>query len=143
VSPVQTLRLKPAKKTVVLDDYDVDALALELDPHSGELIDFRIELGRGYFNVWVLPIERGGRLRAILVDCAVAEVEMEVEMDPCAFDFGPEEWRGELGRVGADQAHVVERVQVELRASPPSYRCSAQIRNPDGTLTECIVRSDT
>jgi len=143
VARVQTIRLKPATKTVVLDNHDVDCVALEFDPETGALHDFRLELGRGFFIVWVLPRNRsGGRLRAILVDCAVAEIETEVEMDPCAFDFGPEEWSGELGKVGPNREHVVEYVRVELTESPAFYVCRARVRNPDGTVERWDVRRE-
>lgn len=142
ISRVQTIRLKPATKTVVLGNHDVDSVSLEFDPETGHLSDFRLELGRGFFIVWVLPHDRqGGRLRAILVDCAVVEIETRVEIDPCAFDFGPEEWSGELGKVGPDLEHVVEYVRVELTESPAFYQCRARIRNPDGTTTEGLVTS--
>ena len=86
------------------------------------------------------PDDPGTRLH--LVDCAVAEIETEVEMDPCAFDFGPEEWSGELGKVGPNREHVVEYVRVELTESPAFYVCRARVRNPDGTVVRWDVRRE-
>lgn len=141
VERIQAIRLKPAHPEVVLDTYDLDAVALEFDGATGRLTDFRLELGRGYFIVWALPLARGGRLRAILVDCAVAEIETCVEHDPFALDYGPEFWCGELGRVGPGEEHVLESVCVVSSASPPPYRCEARIRQPDGSVTHEVVAS--
>jgi hypothetical protein len=132
----QTVRLAPADKLVVLGDHAVDAIALELDA-GGRLLDFRLELGRGYFIVWVLPIEPGGRMRRILVDCAVCDVDITLEQDPCELDLGPLEWSGELARVGPDGARILDHVRVELRG--PWYACEARVRDRDGETAVMTV----
>lgn len=134
VSSVHSVRLDPPEPTLVLDDCAVDAVVLEFDAATGAFLDFRLELGRGYFIVWVLPVERGGRLRAVLVDCAVADIDTEVERDPCTLDLGPWHWTGALGRVGPGRAHAVEDVRLELLESPGRYRCQVLTRAPDGHL---------
>jgi hypothetical protein len=131
---MKVVRLKPPPGTRVLDDHDVDAIALELGD-DGELQDFRLELGRSFDIVWVLPIEPGGRLRAILVDNAVAHVDLEVRMDPCEVELRLA-WEGELARFGE---RVLVRVEVELRGA--AYACTADVRERDGTITTRTVRS--
>ncbi len=132
-----TVRLKSAARVGGMEDHDVDAVALELD-EAGELVDFRLELGRAFEIVWVLPAGPGERLRAILVDSAVAHVEPELRRDPCLVTFGPEEWSGELARVGPGGARVLEHVHVAI--TPAGYTCRARVREPDGTMTTRTVR---
>jgi hypothetical protein len=118
---VQTVRLTPAKPIRVLDDLDVDRVALEID-ELGNVSDFRLELGRGYESVWLLPIERNGRLRLVRVGYVTIDMDPELLMDPCAVELGPEEWRGQLAQIGDD---VLEYVRVEM--SLAGYRVEAVV----------------
>lgn len=125
---LEFVRLTPSRATQVLEGYDVDRVVLEAS-EEGEVTDFRIELGRAYEVLWLVPIRPNGHLRLIHICYLTCEEDPQLRMDPCAVDFGPEEWSGELARIGD---RVVEHVRIELTRSPPAYRCTARVRQPDG-----------
>ena len=138
---VDGLRLTPPSKQRVMEDHDVDRFIVEFDASTGALHDFRLQLGRGYHIYAVYPAERGGRLWKILTDLVAVDIEPSVEEDPCFFDYGPQEWSGELGWIGPDRQHLVEYVCVEVRANPARYRCTTRVRGPDGSTREETLES--
>jgi hypothetical protein len=77
---------------------------------------------------WLLPIKPNGRLRLVLTDCAVAEVDIAVEADPYPVDYA-EEWRGELALIGAEGSRVLELVSVKMTTSPAEYHVQVLVRD--------------
>src|SRR5262245_57502921 len=94
-----TIRLKTHAPTQVAGSYDVDDVALEASA-DGTITDFRLELGSGYEITWLIPIEPNGRLRLIRIGYVTVDMEPQLLQDPCPVELGPEEWQGELGRIG-------------------------------------------
>lgn len=134
-SEVTAIRLKPVREVVWLGRYTLDAVTLEVDP-SGALWDVRFEVGEGYDIYWAVPLEPCGRMRLIHVDNAVYEIdEVVVELDPFEVDLEPMTWRGDLARIGPGGSRTLVRVTAEATEMPPAYRCVAEVRNDDGSMT--------
>lgn len=134
---ISTLRLKPPTPLRVLDDLDVDAIIFELDT-SGQLLDWRIELGRGLEMFWLLPIEPRGRVRLIFRGYVTCDDDPEVWDDPCHVDLGPLEWAGEIAP-GYDHGYRALLLRFEMKAAPASYRCFARVRHADGRVADYEV----
>lgn len=111
------LRLAPATK-ISVDDYDVDALELELGDGA---FSFRLALGRGLDILLVVPVRENDRLRVLHVDSAVRFVdEVAVWEDPWCVDLS-------LTFTGNDAPF--HSVTFTSTKSPPSYDCEVLLRD--------------
>ncbi len=120
----RTHRFKPPTKCNV-GGYELDAFVVEENDETGEL-DFRLELGRELFIYWALPAAKDDRLRLVLVDCAVAEVDTGLVEDPFVGALPSTTFAGqvtatiELDGDGGYRCQIVSRgrAPVELRWRP-------------------------
>lgn len=124
---VRALRLTPSSPTRC-GDYDLDAVVIEHD--DMEPLGFRLELGRVMDILWAVPTPDGDRLRLIHVDAAAYHVDPSLEADPFVCDLPLMTWDGGLVEL-ADGASIV-RVEVELCASPATYRCVVSTQDRTG-----------
>lgn len=135
---ITCVRLAPPTPTKLRDEFDVDNVALEID-ERGNLIDFRLALGRGMETLWLLPIEPQSYLRLLHINWLTCDDDPYVIDDPCSVDFGPFEWRGDFAPV-IDRGYHCTFVRVAMTASPARYSCEATIRGPDGLSRDFVLR---
>lgn len=135
---IQAIRLTPSPKPVILEKWDVDSVALEADEH-GDITDFRLEVGWGYFLAWLVPIEPNGRMRLLGFGPITCEDydNPTLEADPCPVECAPMEWRGDLATLH-DQSRLIA-VRVELTADHCAYRCTATTHKPDGSTRNYVL----
>jgi hypothetical protein len=123
--PVRAVRLRPAAP-LKLDDYDLDALAVEVGDDETQL-DFRFELGSGLGISWALPASRCAMLRLAHVDGAAYTLDEPILVAaPWRCDVAPLAWQGELATLGNGRTLVEARV--EAGATPAWYRCELVTR---------------
>jgi hypothetical protein len=126
---VDAIRLKPPEKTKVLGEYDLDSFVLEVDRAASVITDFRLEVGRGYESLWILPITPNGRLRLFHINYITIDDDPYVLQDPVAPDF-VHAWQGSLATL--KDGSVLVRVVANLTSAPAAYHVEATTRALDG-----------
>jgi hypothetical protein len=135
------LRLPLPAPRPKVDDYDVDALAIEFDGET-EHIAWRLELGRELDVFWVLPTDGYDRLRLVHVDSAVRFVdEPTLIADPFSITVPTLRWTGEnLGVVRTQKGDRI-LVSAEVSIGADAFAFEAVLQCPGAGARRYCSRS--